>query len=669
VTKARLFFSQRVSTARCRRLALHATALAIAVAAVLGPGIGAEGGDTARAQTVAPALPGASNNLQVSTASYLGSTGTVATAVDVAPDGSTVLGGVLLREPGDGGDLLPAGAPTAVSLLGGGNGVVVRLAPPSPSQPSGVSGASGVLSLTRIGGSVEDVKVGASGAIAACGDFGVAVLDGSAGAVQWSATPGAVRRCAFGDDGTVVALAGASAFVYAPGGALTGSWTVGGTAQSDVALDATRGLVYVAGYNNRRTPQGEPVQVAYLKAWTYNGTPAWTAYDAPADRLGAWFADTRGVRVALGRDGRLYFAAESAGGNSIFSRQPRNVSQPLRDEQLVRMDAFSNPFNTPNNHITWLGRYDPADGSLEMGQFVLARLDYGNRRGNTIRPRAITADEEGRVYLVGVTNASIQDRDVRTISGAAVGPYAGGEAFLLVLQPDLRQRVVWTTFTAPSPPSADPTHDSVAVGIGVRNGVAALAATINRGALLTYNPLPAPPGAVPLSPSAPPTAGTPTASGTAGSSGSAGAPPATGAAAGLPAAAPSVSAVTQSGAAVPSATAATRPAAAPATGSAPSTPGGQTPGRPSPAPAAVVGAAPHRAYVAVWQRSGEGSELSVPGTSLTAAPAASAAPFSPAGPGSSGTLAGGASAIGSPGPLSTPSILLTPGTMSSWMVQ
>jgi hypothetical protein len=668
VTKARLFSSQRASTARCRCLALHATALAIAVVAVLGPGIGAWGAGTARAQAVSPAPQSASTNLQVSTASYLGSTGTVATAVDVAPDGSTVLGGALLREPGDAGDLLASGAPPAVSLLGGGNGVVVRLASPGANQPSGASGASGVLSVTRIGGSVEDVKVGASGSIATCGDFGVAVLDGAAGAVQWAATPGAVRRCAFGDDGTVVALAGTSAFVYAPGGVLAGSWSVGGTAQSDVALDATRGLVFVAGYNNRRTPQGEPVQVAYLKAWTYNGTPAWTAYDAPADRLGAWFADTRGVRVALGRDGRLYFAAESAGGNSIFSRQPRNVTLPLRDEQLVRMDAFSNPFNTPNNHITWLGRYDPADGSLEKGQFVLARLDYGNRRGNTIRPRAITADEEGRVYLVGVTNASIQDRDVRTISGATVGPYAGGEAFLLVLQPDLRQRVVWTTFTAPAPTSADPTHDSVAIGIGVRNGVAALAATVNRGALLTYNPLPAAPGASPVPPVVPGPASTPAVSATPGATGSAGASPAAGAA-GPSAAAPGATAASQPAAATPSATTATLPATATASGTASSTPGTQPPGRPSPVPPAAIDAASHRAYVAVWQRSGEGSEFSVPGTSQTATPTASAAPPSPAGPAGTASPAGGTPPSGAPVALSTPPILLTPGTMGSWMVQ
>ena len=133
------------------------------------------------------------------------------------------------------------------------------------------------------------------------------------------------------------------------------------------------------------------------------------------------------MRLTLGRDGKLYFAAESAGGNSLFGRQPRDPAQLLRAEQLVQTDVFTNPtFNTPRNHITWFGRYNPADGSLEQGQFVLARLDDARLRGNSIRPRAIAADEEGRVYLVGATNASIEDRDVRTISGTAVGPYGGG---------------------------------------------------------------------------------------------------------------------------------------------------------------------------------------------------------------------------------------------------
>ena len=599
-------------------------ALALAAAAALATAIDAPRAGTAFAQasTPMPAPPAAqvSTNLQVATASYLGSGGTVATAVDVAPDGTTVLGGVLVREPGDAGDLSPSGGPQAVSLLGGGNGVLVRLA--------GAGGVPHVLSVTRLGGAVEDVRVNGSGQIAACGGFGVAVLDSTAGAVQWVDRPGTVRRCAFADDGSLVALAGQSLFVYGPGGGLVASWSVGGTAQSDVALDASRGLVYATGHSNRRTPQGEPVQVAFLRAWTLLGVPAWTAYDAPANRLGDAVGDTRGVRISLGRDGKLYFAAESAGGNSLFSRQPGNPANALSAEQLVQTDLFTDPsFNTQRNHITWFGRYNPADGALEKGQFVLARLDDASLRGSSIRPRSIAADEDGRVYLAGATNASIQDRDVRTISGAAVGPYGGGEAFLLVVQPDLRQRTVWTTFTAPAPSGSDQTHESVATAVGVRNGIAALTATVSRGGLLTFNPLQAAPAGAAAPPAATPT--TParaaaTASATSSGRGAPGTP--TGQAAqtaqatetARSGAGATATASGTSGAAAGTSTAAPRTptASGPFAGPSASLPGfGQSPPTPAGTPAAPVPAdtldASVRAYIAIWPRSGETAEQGI----------------------------------------------------------
>ncbi|MDQ3700532.1 MAG: hypothetical protein M3442_06375, partial [Chloroflexota bacterium] len=387
-----------------RRLASCTAALLIAAVFSLASGT------AARAQTAPP--PAA--DLQVTTASYLGGVGLLATAVDVAPDGTAVVGGLSGREGGEGAESLVVGGASVVSLLGGGNGLIARLAAPIPNSSAGPH----LLSLARLPGAIEDLRVNASGSIVVCGEMGVAVLDAGASAVQWSDAPGAVRRCALGDDGMVGALAGSSLYVYGPGGTLVASWPVGGSVQSDVAVDARHGLVFATGYSNRRTAQGEWVQVAFLKAWHYSGVPAWADYDAPVEQLGVWIADTRGVRVALGRDGKLYFAAESAGGSSIFTRHPRNVARALPGEQLVRTDVFTNPsYNTKSNHITWFGRYDPVDGTLEKGQFVLARLDFGSFRGNTIRPRAITADEEGRVYLAGVTTASIHNREARSISG------------------------------------------------------------------------------------------------------------------------------------------------------------------------------------------------------------------------------------------------------------
>ncbi|HEX2033563.1 MAG TPA: hypothetical protein VHS99_05210 [Chloroflexota bacterium] len=453
------------------------------------------------------------NDLPVALASYVGAGATSqAAALDVAPDGTVVIGGTLSRELGEAEP--QAGWPAPATLIGGGDGVVLRLAP-TTSGATGGGTATGytVASATRIGGSVEDLRINNGGAIAVCGDFGIAVLDHTASQVQWLDQPGAVRRCALGEDGTVAALVGVAVNVYTPSGTLLASWGVGGSAQNDVAIDTSRGVVVATGFTNRRTSQGVPVQVAFLKGWSYHGVPLWSDYDFPVERLGWLEADTRGIRVSMGRDGKLYFAAESAGGSSIFTRQPHDIQGVLSDDQLVRTDTYTSPaYGTLTNHVTWFGRYDPANGALEAGQFILAR-QHDSGRVNTIRPRAITADEQGRIYLAGVTSASIQDRDRRQVGGTAVGPYAGSEAFLLVVESDLRQRLVWTTFTAPAPPGVDVTHDSTATAVAVRNGVAAVGATLSRGALLAHNALPGAAGGVLTAP--PPSSGAGTATATA----------------------------------------------------------------------------------------------------------------------------------------------------------
>ena len=207
----------------------------MALTVLLHPGLGPGSVPAAGAQSVTPVPERTSTNLQVATASYLGAQGTHATAVDVAPDGTTVLGGVVIREAGDAGDLAAPGAPPVVNVQGGGNGVVLRLV-------AGVGGsAPAIHSVTRLPGAVEDLKVNASGQIAACGDFGVVVLDALATAPLWAERPGPVRRCAFGDDGSLAALANSSRLRLPGRGRPAGGLVPGGTAQSDVALDAHAG--------------------------------------------------------------------------------------------------------------------------------------------------------------------------------------------------------------------------------------------------------------------------------------------------------------------------------------------------------------------------------------------------------------------------------------------
>jgi hypothetical protein len=89
------------------------------------------------------------------------------------------------------------GGVTPVTLLGGGDGVVVRL------DPSGQT----VRSVTRLGSEVRDLAVADNGRILVCGDFGVALLNETAAALIWADDSlGQGYRCDQGSDGTVAVL-------------------------------------------------------------------------------------------------------------------------------------------------------------------------------------------------------------------------------------------------------------------------------------------------------------------------------------------------------------------------------------------------------------------------------------------------------------------------------
>ncbi|MEH1169440.1 hypothetical protein V6V47_29080 [Micromonospora sp. CPCC 205539] len=98
-------------------------------------------------------------------------------------------------------------------------------------------------------------------------------------------------------------------------------------------------------------------------------------------RLGDLCADSRVDRIAPGRDGRLYLAGETAGGNTIFNRSATDPSRPAPN--LV-IDSFTEASNTSNAHLAYLARFDPATGRQLAGQTLLARIDTKGDQGNTI---------------------------------------------------------------------------------------------------------------------------------------------------------------------------------------------------------------------------------------------------------------------------------------------
>lgn len=417
--------------------------------------------------TTVPEPPVGGNNLPASAATYLGGADEdQANAVEIAPDGSVVMAGMMPNHnPGD---------VTPTELLGGGSGAIVRVD----------GNGQDVLSVTRIGAAVNDLEMNDDGQMAVCGDFGVVTLNATASEVLWNADTASGKRCSIGADGTVAAIVGNEAQVYNANGDIIASWNVSGTSREDIVVDSANELIIATGFTNRRGG-GNPVQVAFMRAWSYNGEAQWTNYDfsgGDAART-SLMADTRGYRLAIGGDGKLYFAGESAGGNTIYSRDPKNIDQKLGDRQ-VTTDEYNTPFNTRSNHITWYGRYNPSNGDLEQGQIILTRLSSGG--GNTIRPRGIDADANGTVYVSGVAACCIADRDSQQLGGQAIGGYTGGESYLLVVSPNLRERLYWTPFPGGGGAS-----------VAVRNGTAALATTSEKDELVTLNAIQDNPASLP----------------------------------------------------------------------------------------------------------------------------------------------------------------------------
>lgn len=250
--------------------------------------------------------------------------------------------------------------------------------------------------------------------------------------------------------------------IYGATGNLLGTLTLADSAVNDVAVDGRGQRVFVTGFAQRDGGPCSQLQVAWVRAYRYDGSPLWKAYDwthAQAAAANSSCADTRGVRLALGRDGGLYFAGESAGGNSIFRFSPQDLASPAPN---VKSDKYTDPYNTASNPITYLARLDSS-------------------RGNTLRPRALAADEAGRVYIGGIAAYAIASRASLTLDGEVLPPYAGDDAWVLVASPDLKERLLWMVWNAGGKGEVR--------GLAAGGGIAALAARVNAAPLHLNNAL------------------------------------------------------------------------------------------------------------------------------------------------------------------------------------
>ena len=378
-------------------------------------------------------LPSISSRLDLNAATYLG-TGATDSANDVAVAADCSL---LLATRITGTDFgLTATTPLASLGVLSTGGAVLRVS---------TDGAR-ALSVARMGAEVFAVAVHeGTGDVLVAGDFGVARLSPDMLTVRWFVR-GAADRIRVGVNGTTVVLSGKVMRVYAVDGTSLSTRTFTDSLVADVAVDDAgtgNARVFVTGFAQRNGGSCSQLQVAWIRAYTTANVLAWTAYDWPtgvAD-VRSECADTRGRRLAMGEDGKLYFAGTSAGGNAIFRRSPTDL---LMNATNATTDAYNTAYNTRSNHITYIARFNPVNGVHEIGTFLLTRLD--STAGNTIEPRAIAADASGRVTVGGFAAYAIAKRATLVMNGTTLAAYAGGDAWVLTLAADFFTRITWMVF-------------------------------------------------------------------------------------------------------------------------------------------------------------------------------------------------------------------------------
>lgn len=379
------------------------------------------------------------DDLPLSSASYLGgSQADSLVGVAFGPSGD------LFVAANFSSDYLPTGA-TYIPLNGQGAGCLLRL----------TGDGREALALTRFDGDIVAFAASAFGFAIAL-EQSMLLLTPFGDQLATDTINFAAKRIDISADGHLVALSAQNEIrLYAPDGQLLAAQTFSQFTRLDDVAITPQGNIVFTGFNQLNANLKSPVLECYDPTL---GNRIWKAYGFTDSQVtGANLgADSEGERVAIGADSMLYFGAATDGGNTVLQRQPSDISTALTSGSnpaqatLIQTDNFNRPVGLSGAaKFSFHARFDPANGNIQKAQFLLARLSSGSQ--NTIRIRDLTADAAGNVLIVGRAFADIEGRDQRTINGQAVGNYAGGNMFALIIEAAYRDRIYWTSFNGNNP--------------------------------------------------------------------------------------------------------------------------------------------------------------------------------------------------------------------------
>jgi hypothetical protein len=301
---------------------------------------------------------------------------------------------------------------------------------------------------------------------------------------------------AVGSDGTIAALHDKTVAVFAADGAALGEFDVAGTTIHDIAVDGASQSVFATGY--RQSDQGacQQYKSTFIRSYGYDGAVQWVNYDWDGEDVDDTedCADSTGFGVAIGRDGKLYYAAKSDGGNTVHRKQPRDLNA---DAPNVATDPYDTPYGLKGaNAVGYYARFDPATGAHEGGQFLVSRKagpdeDPAAAEANAAPPDKATALADGTMVVVGNAAYLLAGHDDKSIDGVPLGAYTAYEPYVLIVSADFQQRLAWTAFTAAGPGA------SRAVAVGPDRAAALFeqsAEDAGKGPLITVDALQPAPG-------------------------------------------------------------------------------------------------------------------------------------------------------------------------------
>jgi hypothetical protein len=256
-------------------------------------------------------------------------------------------------------------------------------------------------------------------------------------------------------DGHFAVIADGSIHIFDPEGKELGT-AKGSNFTNDVCVEAATKTVVFCGFRNAHAFDGkknQPVQIPYIFGLAYDGTRKWEDYNWSTDQNSDRFinkptnnmADSRADRCSIGRDGKLYVTFQVAGGNHIFRYSPTNI---MEKAELAGGDKYHQFYNSRAEHKNFFARYEPATGKYLAGQQFCGRLSNGRANYVATKTGEINADEEGRVYVVGVAAAGLP-----LSQNPGGGEYTGG-GFILVMSPDLKTRLLCTRTAGAGAPHA-----------------------------------------------------------------------------------------------------------------------------------------------------------------------------------------------------------------------